>query len=546
MRLPFIGKIDVGLSTESDRKQTLKHCGIGALLVLLGLVVGVGLHFIYSYRSTEQTVQLLRLADAPDNELTATIAQYAGGQRRDGSDALERETLWLLVRELMNRGKFAAVEAVAEKLIPPQEQDTPEWARRMLQLAHALVKYDKWDKAQGYYTAAQTSFQRQNLMAEYAGVVRERAGLLSAGSGGTREERLGALQRLLTQLPGQGTWDVAAELRIFIAKLQISLGTHTQAQETLREIIAESAKHSDIPATLQACLGYAHLALGEDEEAVESLRCGLRGLSGTDGASRVYCALVLRDLATVALNIGHEQEVLALLERVDATAGPVIPPSSLFRTEIIGKRAKALYLSHDYEYSLRIFQRQLEMLPDADEGLRVFPLEGIGWSYLALGQPEQALQVAQECRALREQNYAEDKLGLGKVYLLNAQAQDQGGHPAAAEEMYGKAAAILPAEHPLRTEALEGQASALTQEKRWVEAIGVWEQLLLMVPEGDEINREHIENEIKQCRNQLHPPEEPPAQAAPARPAETKTKPARRTSAGRGGHRSTRRRHRTR
>ncbi len=545
MRLPVIGKIDVGLSAESGRKKALRCYGIGALLVLFGLIVGVGVHFICSYRSAKETVQLLRLADAPDNELTAAIKRYAEGQRMSDSDALEREVLWLFVRELMHRGKFATVEARTETLIPPQEQDTPEWARRMLQLAHALVKGDKWDKAQGYYTAAQTSFQKQNLMTEYTGVVRERAGLLSAGSGGSREERLVALQHLLTQMPGQGTWDVAAEIRIFIAKLQISLGTQDQALGTLRGIIAEAAKHPQVPATLQACLGYAHLALGEDEAAVESLRCGLRGLSGTDGVSRIYCALALRDLATVALNVGHEQEVLALLERVDATAGPVIPPSSLFRTEIIGKRARALYLTHDYEYSLRIFQRQLEMLPDAEEGLRVYPLEGIGWNYLALGQPEQALQVAQECCTLREKNYAEDKLGLGKAYLLNAQAQDQGGHPAAAEEMYGKAAAVLPAEDPLRIEALEGQASALTQEKRWSEAIGVWEQLLRMVPEGDEINREHIENEMRQCRSQLLPPEEPPAQTVPARPTET-VKPTGRPPAGRGEGRGARRRHRTR
>ncbi len=550
MRLPFIGKIDIGhLSSEDGGKRILRTYVVPAILLFLGLIIGLGVHFISSYRSHDETFRYLRLVDAPDNELVAAVKHTVEEGRTGDAESMEREMNWLLARELINRGKFASIETLTEKLFPPQVQVTPEWARRMLQLAHAFVKNDEWDRAQAYYAAAQASFQNLKLPMEYAGVVRERAGLLSAGSGGTREVRLAALQCMLTQLPAQGTRDIATELRIFIAKLQISLGTHVQAQDSLRTILAEIAEHPETPpATLQACLGYAHLALNEDEEAIECLRRGLQGLSGADGASRVYCALVLRDLATVALNLGRVQEVLALLERVDATANPVIPPSSLFRVEITGKRAQALYMAHDYDYSLRIYQRQLEMISAAEEGLRVFPLEGMAWSYLALGQPEQALQVAQECCALRERNFAEDKVSLGRVYLLYAQAQDQGGHPATAEEFYGKAAALLPNGHPYRTDALEGQASALTQEKRWSEAIGVWEQLLSLVPEGDEINREHIENEIKQCRGQLQPPDAQIIQTTPTRPtvSHPDTKKSSPRSSKSNTHRRTQRRRRNR
>ena len=487
----------------------VKKYGIGALMVLVGFALGMGLHMLTAHRAIDRVAEVLRLTDASDQELITAVQQRAETFGMCASEEVKRETLWQLLRELVNRGSFAEVEGVVDEVLPPQVEMNAEWARRMLQVAHALVKNDQWDKAQAYYDAAQESFCVLNLSEEYAGVVRERASLLSAGSGGSREERMNALQKLLTGMTAQGTPDLAAELRVFLAKLERSLGAHVHAQEVLNKVVCDTTLPMSSP-TLLVCRGYAYFALHDDEAAVNCLRDGLKLLTGKDAAARVYRALALRDLASVALNLGRAQTALALLERVEAEAGPVISPSALFRAEITGKRGWALYLVHDYEDALAIFKRQLDMIPEAEEGLRVHPLEGMSWCYLALGMPAEAQQSAQECCNLREKYYTEDKTSLGRSYLLHAQAQDQMGHPAAAEEWYGKAAATLPSEHRLRVSALEGQASALSQAQRWTEAVGVLEQLLNMVPQEDRIAREEIQEQIQQCRNHLAAPQTRP------------------------------------
>lgn len=519
--------------------RKLKWCGLGALLVLVSVAAGMGVQYIIGARSFARLSDVLRLTDAPNDRLITAVQQHAEELAACGSEATRRELLWQLLSELIHRGLFEQVESVVDEAMPPQKPQDAEWARRTLQIAHAFVKEGKWDKAQGYYDAAQGTFQALGLSAEYAAVVRERAALLSMGSGGSRSERVAALHNLLTSLSGQDAPGLATELHVFLAKLQRSMGEHLHSQELLRKCIEQPAPPSHQP-TLLICLGYAHLALREDEAAVDCLRDGLKLLSGSDASSRLYRALALRDLASVALNLGHAQSALALLERVDAEASAVISPTTLFRAEITGKRAWALYMAHDYEDALAVFQRQLDMIPDTEEGLRIHPLEGMSRCYLALGQPAEASQAAAECCKLYEKYNAEDKEGLGRFYLLSAQAQDQSGHPAAAEEMYGRAAACLPATHRLRLVALEGQASVLQQSNRWVEAVGVWEQVLVQIPQEQTANREEVQEQIAFCRSRITPPApvvQPPAKAAKPQPSararknvRADSKPARRTN----------------
>lgn len=518
--------------------RKLRWCGLGALLVLVSIAAGMGVQYIIGIRSVARIADALRLTDAPNDRLIAAVQQHADELAACGSDETRRELLWQQLSELTRRGLFAQVEPVVDKIMPPQKPQDAEWARRTLQIAHAFVKEGKWDKAQGYYDAAQEAFRALDLPAEYAAVVRERAALLSIGNGGSREERVAALHNLLTSLSGQDSPELAAEIHVFLAKLQRSMGEHLHSQELLRKCLEQPAPSSP---TLLICLGYAHLALREDGEAVDCLRDGLKLLVGSDAASRLYRALALRDLASVALNLGHAQSALALLERVDAEVGVVIPPATLFQAEITGKRAWALYMAHDYEDALAVFQRQLDMIPGTEEGLRIYPLEGMSRCYLALGQPAEASQTAMECCKLYEKYNTEDKEGLGRFYLLNAQAQDQSGHAAAAEEMYGRAAATLPATHSMRLVALEGQACALQQSDRWVEAIGVWEQVLAQIPKEQAADREQVQEQIASCRRRIAPPApvvQPPAKAAatpkpPSRARKTAgavSKPARRTN----------------
>lgn len=536
MQFPFFNKPTTDNAT--GRRIKAKACGIGALLVTLGFVAGVGIHMLMGSRTTDRMTEALRLTDATDVELVTAVQNCAKDSGAYGSDEVRREMLWQMLRELMNRGTFGKAESVVDKVFPARVEDTPEWARRMLQIAHALVKNDRWDKAQEYYDVTQEAFHRLKLTEEYAGVVRERASLLSAGSGGTRAACMDALQKLLTGLTLQSTPELAAELHAFLAKLQSSMGARASAKEML-EKIAEDATLSPSSPTLMVCRGYAHFALHDDDAAVNCLRDGLKLLTGTDTASRMYRALALRDLASVALNLGRAQTALASLERAKSEVSSVLPPSALFRAEITGKRGWALYLAHDYEDALAVFKKQLSMIPDEEQGLRIYPLEGMTRCFLALGMPVEAQHAAQECCTLRERYDAEDKEGLGRSYLLHAQAQDQNGSPAEAEKWYGLAAATLPAVDRMRITALEGQASALSQTRRWMEALGVLEQLLNMLPEEDRIAREQIQEEMQHCRSQLDPQSSrttsspiKAGQKTISRPSKMTRKPATRTSAG--------------
>ncbi len=520
----------------------LRQCGMGALLMLVGFAAGMGVQYIMGERSYVRVSDVLRLTDAPNDCLITAVKQHAGELAACGSDETGRELLWQLLNELMDRGLFLKAESEVDEVLPPQRPQNAEWARRMLQIAHVLVKEGKWEKAQGYYDAAQGAFLALGLSSEYSAVVRERAAQLSVGSGGTRAERVTALHDLLTSLSAPTPPELAAELHIFLAKLQHSMGAYSQSQESLRQCTQSTTSASSSSPFLLACLGYAHLALREDEEAVDCLRDGIKQLHGSDAASRLFRALALRDLASVALNLGRAQSALALLERAEAEAGAIISPHALFRAEITGKRAWALYLAHDYEDALAVFRRQLDMIPESEENLRVHPLEGMSRCYLALGQPTEACQAAQECCSLYEKYNAEDKEGLGRFYLLQAQAQDQSGHPDVAEELYGRAGAALPADHSMRMIALEGQASALQQAGRWAEAIGVWKQVLAQIPEEQQANREDVQEQIAHCSSRLTPPT--PAvhpQSKPAASTRKTSKPTARSAKNRNKHSQSRR-----
>lgn len=534
MRFPFLRDVK---RPSFLRGSKLRQCGVGALLMLGGFAVGMGVQYIMGERSFARASDVLRLTDAPNDRLIAAVKQHADELAVCGGDETCREFLWQLFNELMDRGLFFEVESVADEVVPPQRPQNAEWARRMLQIAHVLVKEGKWDKAQGYYDAAQGAFLALGLSSEYSAVVRERAAQLSAGSGGTRTERIAALHDLLTSLAAPTPPELAAELHIFLAKLQHSMGAYSQSQELLRKCTQFTSPASSASPFLLVCLGYAHMALREDEEAVDCLRDGIKQLHGSDAASRLFRALALRDLASVALNLGRAQSALALLERAEAEAGAIISPHALFRAEITGKRAWALYLAHDYEHALAVFRRQLDMIPESEENLRVHPLEGMSRCYLALGQSAEACQAAQECCSLYEKYNAEDKEGLGRFYLLQAQAQDQSGHPDVAEGLYGRAGAALPADHSMRMIALEGQASALQQAGRWAEAIGVWKQVLAQIPEEQQANREDVQEQIAHCSNRLTPP--PPvvhSQSKPVASTRRTSKPPTRSAKNRNKH----------
>lgn len=478
-------------------------CGGVVMLLLVCCTTLLVLKRISTGSVRDHVVQTLRLSEATDEELLSAVKNAASELQTQSDDAteLKRELAWSLVRHLIDRNLFSKAQRDAMLVLPAQKTDDSVIITRLLLMARALVRTGEWQTAQQYYEAAQDSYRALQQPNEVEQIIRERAVLLAAGCGASRQERITTLEGWLARLPEESSSTLGAELRVFLAKLHRSLGNLELADSILREVISQELP-DPVPPSLLICHGYAHIALHEDEQAVDCLREGISKLDSDDVPSRMYRALALRDLATISLNLDHSQTALALLERVSTESSDILPEGTLFSPEIMGKRAWALYMAHDYEYALALFQRQMEVVPLDEEGLRVYPLEGIARCFLALGQPEEALPPAHECVELCEKFMAEDKPFLARLCLLLGQANEQAGRLEEAEANYSRSAGITTGDPAARMAALSACATVLMQEQKWEEAARTWEQILPLVPQQDIIQREDISEQIEKCRQQ--------------------------------------------
>lgn len=543
MRRGILEKLSGKYPLPAKRLEPFIWCGGLVLFLLVCCTTLLVLRRVSNRSADSEAVRILQAGEGPKEGLLAELKNAAAGASEDSGD-LERELAWNLVRQVIARGLLPEAQQEVFAVLPAQATTSATWTQRLLDVARALVHAGKWQEAQQYYDAALESYRLQQHGRGMEQIMRERAVLLAAGCGNSRQERIATLEGWLAQVPAETSSTLGAELRVFLAKLHRSMGNLELADSNLRQVADRQQQDDDsaMAPTLLICRGYAHLALREEEAAVDCLREGIAQLKGDDVTSRMYRALALRDLATISLNLDHSQAALALLERVGAETRDILPSGILFQPEIAGSRGWALYMAHDYEYALALFQRQLEMIPPGEEGLRVYPLEGIARCYLALGRPEEALPTAHESVMLCEKSMPEDKPFLARLNMLLGQANEQAGRLEEAERNYSRAAGIMTGDPMARSAALSACATVLMQEQKWEEAARTWEQELPLIPEQDMIQREDIAEQIEKCRKNAAAARQPVVQTHPP----TVTQPPKRTKPTKSSAASSRRATQTR
>ena len=481
--------------------------GIIATFVFLAIILATGLGE-RSEKEDAACMATLGLLDADDESLLSALrAEGDGGDQEMPNGAPREEMMWRLVAECIRRGRFAEVKETALQILPAKPASGEVGARRLLTMARALLREGDWDNARNYYRAVQQSATSAEFAQE---ALREHALLLAIGCGDCGEDIrfIDELARKFESMAAE--MELLHELLLLDPDLAPTSPSDDQQRVTNRHRLREFMdrypvdRASSYSSALNIYLGCAHRLFGEDEAALDFVKAGIQTLAGneTTGAC-CFRALALETLAQSALRYRRTHAALALLERADAELRKVLPERCLLHALITNCRAWALYQTQLYEDSLALFQKQLEQNPPNRPLLRMSPLEGIARSCLALGKPEGAVDAVAECIQMRLRHTPDRKGILGGLYLLQAQCYEREESLKKSAELYGKAAEILPPDHPLYHEALSAQAAAFMQAQEWDAARGVWEKLLPLVPEIDRMQREKIESQIKYCRSML-------------------------------------------
>lgn len=412
--------------------------------------------------------------------------------------AVKREVQGMLLSTLIERGLLARAESFLDEVLPPAAPENEAWAQRMLQVAHALAQAGKWEKAKLYFAALEGAVEATGLSVE--SLLRERLAA-AVGAGQPRAEVVAALEAALSHAGAYPLFKT--ELLIFLGKLCNEQGERDKALSCFKAAL-DGVPRDHVPEdpNMAVCCGVALYEIGEPEAAEAWLRAGVSSPETISGASADFRAIALRHLATLSLESGKPLESLAFLCRAEGEATGRIPAESSFWKFMQEQRAWTLYSLHAYEDSLAEFRRTLAAT-GGDAAMRAQPLEGVTRCCLSLGLPDDALAAAKECVSIRESLMPDDTAALGRVYLLLAQACDQAGKIEQAASAYGRAVEILPQEHPAYRVALAGYAYALTQSRKWAEAVHVWETLIPLIPKGAYDQRETAKARLELCRRRV-------------------------------------------
>ena len=435
-------------------------------------------------KAADGHAKLLQLASNP--ELFAGIE----------NPILQRDARELLICTLIEGDMLDSAENMLREAMPPAKPETPIRARRMLGAASWLARHGKWEPAKEYLQAVEDAYAAWGRGLD--AVLREHIEL--CGRAGLSREALGAELSSLIEKSAAGYPMLCAELHVYLGKLYREQGDHSRADAQFKEalgiISARSQSESELP---HVCYGVALYETGDFDNAEKWLVSGLNANNPDDSTD--MRAIALRHLATLSLEAGHPLDALRCLHRAEGEATGRIPKDNAFWLCLGDQRAWALYSMHEYEESLAEFRRVLAAASAAEyERLRAQPLEGEARCCLSLGLTQEAVQAAEACVALRERLMAGDPVSLGRVFILLGQAYDQAGQVLPAAEAYGRAAAVLPADHGGKLMALSGQAYALTQARRWQEAAQAWEALLPLLPQEDGTRIERVKERLETCR----------------------------------------------
>lgn len=446
-------------------------------------------------KEAPQTAEGAAVQSSPSNEALLQMAHrraelFAGV----ANPALRREALGLLLSALIDRDLLGSAEDLLAEVMPPAKPESPVWARRMLQAARWLARHSRWEQAKAYMQCVEDA---QASADGLEAALREHVEIIGL-AGLPREALCAELASLVEKAAGAHPM-LGAELQVYLGKLYREQGDDTRADAHFHAALtAMDARRQEGGALPRVCYGVALYETGERKKAEEWLMAGLADNNPADSTD--MRAIALRHLATLCLEAGRPMEALRYLHRAEGEATGRIPKNSSFWLCLGDQRAWALYSMHEYEESLAGFRQVLAAAGEEHESLRAQPLEGVARCCLSLGQAQEAIRAAADCISLRERLWSGDKVSLGRVYILLGQAYDQGGQVLSAAEAYGRAAAVLPADHGGRLMALSGQAYALTQAQRWQEAAQAWELLLPLLPQEDEARIEHAKERLAACR----------------------------------------------
>ena len=467
----------------------------------------------------------LQLASADDQTLLNAVEQHEEQLAWVKNPAVRDEALCMLINTLLMRpGCAEHIEAVCDKILPADSAPrSADWASLMQKLARTYVAAGKWDKAQVYYRNAEKAYAGWKDEARWQDAVRERAILLTMGCGGDAQLRAAELQGLLDAqgVFAPGNADVHRELLVMLGQVFREMGDDAASDKLMHEALDVPFDEENLGTTTLVCCGSGYLNLKDRAKANAYFSRALDKQSSEAQpahARPLYLAMALRELAMTAQDEGRARDALELLARAKYQAVSYLPSDNLFWLAVAEQQGWAFYVVQDFAASLEAFRSGLKYTEGRDEKLRIRSLEGITRACLALGQVEDAMPAVEECVALREKHFPEQKESLGRVYMLLGQACDQCGQSVRAAEAYGKAAAILPEGHGARLPALEAQAYSLAGAQQWEAAVAVLDQVLPLLSENDSDFRDKLSDFRDMCRRKIVR-EAPPAPQRPRRPS---------------------------
>lgn len=420
--------------------------------------------------------------------------------------AVKREVLEMLLTELMRRDMLVQAEDLLDEVLPPTQPDSPVREQRMLAAARGLAAHGKWDKAGAYLQCVEDALVARSVSTE--ALLRERVDLLGV-AGVPREVLLQELESLAARVAKVYPM-LSAELYVYLGKMYREQGTADRADAHFRSALAVMENHEQlgVAALPSVCYGVALYETGEQDKAEEWLK---RGVELDEHVSPDLRAIALRHLATLCIESNQPMTALAYLHRAEGEATGRIAKGSLFWLCLMEQRAWALYTLQDYESALADFRAALAAADGRDDVLRAQPLEGVARCSVALGRVDDALQAARDCLTLRESLLQGDKVALGRVYNLLGQIYDQAGQVLPAADAYGRAAAVLPENHPARVQVLIGRAYALSQAQQWQAAMQAWEEAIPLIPQEDNAMRQMAQARLEQCMQRTATPQPQPA-----------------------------------
>ncbi len=498
-------------------RPAVKYAGIGVLIALLLGVEYATYQGGYSrgYReaahsgeveasinraAVENLRHFMQTASADDDTLLATLANRGNELAWIREPSVRMEAEWTLAQSALDRGRGADITDMLTALFA-EAPATEVWSRRALITARYLAATADVPSAVEAYRSAISRLAALGNTDSRLVAMNEMASLLASSSDDAALAALDSLQNEASGLGDAGRL-LRADILAYMGRLYRERGDEAAAMQSFEAALA-GVNAEEVPALAGAavCYGLALLEKGDAAHAETLLREGVSRLGDTP-ADVTYLITALRALAQLEQQRGSLDVALAHLYRAEGAATNRVPEQNNFWACLYDQRGWVNLLKSAHEAALTDFRRAID-IPAADDVL-LQSLEGAGRCCIAMGDAENAVLYLTKSAELRERVMAHDCAGMGRVYLLLAQAQDMRGDSAAAAAAYGRsfeqlASASGEDDAENRLSALMGRAYALGQLGQWGEAAPLWEKAQPLVA-GDAARETEVQNQLALCR----------------------------------------------